>query len=404
MPPAPAPAPAPADVQACVLRAFDGLPAKCKPRARDSHARETGMKCLPATKVPAAHGVVLHDWHAEVLALRALNRFLVDECAALVSSGALASDFVVRRDAAEISRTVPQPFALRTQVEIHMYCSEAPCGDASMELTMDAQEDPTPWSLPANPTPAASSSDADVVLRGRGYFSELGVVRRKPACISARPDAPETLSKSCTDKIALKQFTSLLNAPAALLLDPRTAYLRTLILPESQHVPAATTRAFGSSGRMAPLAAEGTEMRSHGYSFRPFEVQTVSQEFEWSRRSALPEQKLVPCNLSALYTPSHREVIINGALQGRKQGDVKGASVVSRRAMWSAVAGIAKCLGCDAIPEVMELSGLLADSKDYATFKRIPLLLGRQQVKDLAKADALRGWVNNVADDSFSID
>ncbi|KAK0625630.1 tRNA-specific adenosine deaminase 1 [Lasiodiplodia hormozganensis] len=312
--------PEPSDVQACVLGAFDRLPAKCKPRARDSHARETGMKCLPASKVPSAHGVVLHDWHAEILALRAFNRFLVDECAALVSSGARVSDFVRRRDADEISRSVPQPFAVRSDVEIHMYCSEAPCGDASMELTMDAQEDPTPWSLPANPTSAAPSED--VVLRGRGYFSELGVVRRKPA---------------------------------ALLLDPRTAYLRTLILPESQHVPAATTRAFGSSGRMAPLCSETSQTWPHAYTFRPFEVQTVSHEFEWSRRSALPDQKLIPCNLSALYTPLRNEVIINGALQGRKQGDIKGASVVSRRAMWSTVADIGKSLNQDSTPEVAEL-------------------------------------------------
>lgn len=32
--------PEPSDVQGCVLRAFDKLPAKCKPRARDQHARE----------------------------------------------------------------------------------------------------------------------------------------------------------------------------------------------------------------------------------------------------------------------------------------------------------------------------------------------------------------------------
>lgn len=32
--------PAPDDVQACVLSTFAALPAKCKPRARDSHARE----------------------------------------------------------------------------------------------------------------------------------------------------------------------------------------------------------------------------------------------------------------------------------------------------------------------------------------------------------------------------
>ena len=62
-----------------------------------------------------------------------------------------------------------------------MYCSEAPCGDASMELIMAAQEDPTPWAVPQA---VDGNSDA---LTGRGYFSELGVVRRKPCKIGQLP-------------------------------------------------------------------------------------------------------------------------------------------------------------------------------------------------------------------------
>lgn len=371
------------------------------------------MKCLPATKVPSAAGVVLHDWHAEILALRAFNRFLTDECAALVSSSSHVSAFVKRRDSSEISRAAPQPFAIKSDVEIHMYCSEAPCGDASMELTMDAQEDPTPWATSTSPT------DGHAVLRGRGYFSELGVVRRKPGTcderhvvayillitcrILARPDAPPTLSKSCTDKIALKQCTSLLNATTAHLLAPQAAYLRTLILPESQHVPAATTRAFSPSGRMAPLAPEEPVAWPQGYAFRPFEVRTTPREFEWSRRSGQPGQKLVPCNLSALYTPTHTEVIINGALQGRKQGDPKGASVVSRRAMWSSAVDIAKCLQLGPVPEVEQLVLVLVESEDYASLKQSSILLERERVKELAKARALSGWAENVADGSFNL-
>ena len=38
------------------------------------------MKCLPANKLPVAHGNILHDWHAEVIAIRAFNRPLLDEC------------------------------------------------------------------------------------------------------------------------------------------------------------------------------------------------------------------------------------------------------------------------------------------------------------------------------------
>ena len=137
------------------------------------------MKCLPASKIPAANGVVLHDWHAEALAIRAFSRFLVDECAGIVSGR--ESDFVRLREQHELSPTSFQPFAIRDHVQIHMYCSEAPCGDASMELTMEAQEDATPWALPPKAADEASEIVGDAaVLRGRGYFSELGIVRRKP--------------------------------------------------------------------------------------------------------------------------------------------------------------------------------------------------------------------------------
>lgn len=43
-----------------------------------------------------------------------------------------------------------------------------------MELVMEAQDDPTPWPV-AIPDEGASST-----LLGRGSFSQLGIVRRKP--------------------------------------------------------------------------------------------------------------------------------------------------------------------------------------------------------------------------------
>ncbi|KAK3109394.1 hypothetical protein LTR53_017397, partial [Teratosphaeriaceae sp. CCFEE 6253] len=45
------------------------------------------MKCLPHVKLEQAKGNVLHDWHGEILALRAFNLWLVDECAALAGRG-----------------------------------------------------------------------------------------------------------------------------------------------------------------------------------------------------------------------------------------------------------------------------------------------------------------------------
>ena len=143
------------------------------------------MKCLPASKVPQAKGSVLHDWHAEVLAIRCLNHFLLQECRALVSSGGSYSTFLRRRREDEVTASCGlQPFTINENVRFHMYCSEAPCGDASMELVMRAQKDATPWPAPSALSPGTEPQVG--LLKGRGYFSELGVVRRKPgSCLSA---------------------------------------------------------------------------------------------------------------------------------------------------------------------------------------------------------------------------
>lgn len=85
------------------------------------------MKCLPQSKIPQAQGVVLHDWHAEVLAVRAFNRFLLDECHALVMSEKNHSEFIHLRTQDEITETHFQPFAMNEGINLYMYCSEAPC-------------------------------------------------------------------------------------------------------------------------------------------------------------------------------------------------------------------------------------------------------------------------------------
>lgn len=140
------------------------------------------MKCLPYSKIPQAKGTVLHDWHAEVLALRAFNYFLIQECHDLARAPSSSSLIIRRREGQEaLDQNDFQPFTLREDVKLHMYCSEAPCGDASMELVMEAQDDATPW--PEAASPGTEDVPAGKRLHGRGYFSQLGIVRRKPcAC------------------------------------------------------------------------------------------------------------------------------------------------------------------------------------------------------------------------------
>jgi tRNA-specific adenosine deaminase 1 len=132
------------------------------------------MKSLPRDKLPSAEGNVLHDSHAEVLAIRAFNSFLTNECSRITSDSNAISLYIRRRTRAEISEAEPQQFEIREEVRIHMYCSDVPCGDASMELIMENQIDATPWSESSR----ASVNDGE--LMGRGHFDQLGIVRRKP--------------------------------------------------------------------------------------------------------------------------------------------------------------------------------------------------------------------------------
>ena len=141
------------------------------------------MKCLPANRTALLDsGTVLHDWHAEILAIRAFNYFLLREAYSLASTSTYESCLLRRTNSHEaVSQSSrSQPYTIHEDLRIMMYCSEAPCGDASMELIMEAQDDATPWPV------APPNENGKQSLLGRGSFSQLGVVRRKP-CKSLLP-------------------------------------------------------------------------------------------------------------------------------------------------------------------------------------------------------------------------
>ena len=95
------------------------------------------MKCLPQSKVAQAKGIVLHDWHAEILAIRSFNRFLLDECYSLASAQKDVSDFIRLRTPDERSQAYLQPFTLKDDIVLHMYCSEAPCRCFFIDLDLE---------------------------------------------------------------------------------------------------------------------------------------------------------------------------------------------------------------------------------------------------------------------------
>ncbi|KIW06415.1 uncharacterized protein PV09_02866 [Verruconis gallopava] len=399
------------DIAACVLSKYDELPQKCKPRVRGEGSREwvplagivlssnnhgrqlecvavgTGMKCLPASKLADAHGTVLHDSHAEVIAVRSFNRFLLEQCLQLANDPTSTSLYVRRRSPCDATSGTLQPFEIRQDVSIHMYGSEAPCGDASMELIMAAQEDATPWAIPPVSDMDGTSSDP-VALKGRGSFGELGIVRRKPS----RSDAPDTLSKSCTDKLTMYQYMSLLNSVTSLFVAPGNAYLSSFTIPKSQFIESAFVRAFTTSGRLKDVKFTGDVP----YVFKPFAVQTTDLEFQWSRRAAVADGKAIPSNVSAAYTVYSTEALIGGVLQGRKNSDPRGACAICRKSLWKIAAELANLLDEDLLDSALKVSS-------YGEIKGSELLALRRRMKNELKTQNLKGWVPNVGDESFHL-
>ncbi|KXT02799.1 hypothetical protein AC578_5377 [Pseudocercospora eumusae] len=341
------------------------------------------MKCLPQNKIGLANGNILHDSHAEVLAIRSFNRFLLDECAELARGGfgnENPSAWIKWRIRGGKQAEHRPPFALQEDVKIHMYTSQTPCGDASMELTMSSQEDSTPWAV-----------RQEGEMLGRGNFDQLGVVRRKPA----RPDAPQTLSKSCSDKLAMKECTGLLSGVVSCLVEVKGTWLSTLVVPEEEWRlgKVGMERAWGRNGRMAPLGAQEVQerWRQHGYQFRPFDIQTTSRTFAFAK-PITPDPNVLPSNLSTLRTPRRQETIINGVLQGRKQFDPKGASCVSRRLLWKTALDVALLVGVTVLVK-----------RTYAEMKGSHELKARESIKKDVKELALKPWARNEGDEEFTL-
>ncbi|GFG21657.1 tRNA-specific adenosine deaminase 1 [Aspergillus udagawae] len=422
----------PSRIASLVHAHFDGLPARSKPTIYPDGSKEwipmsgivvvkgentvsekltcvavtTGAKCLSASQVSKSRGLVLHDWHAEVLALRSFNYWLLSECHSLLAQeeharsasstgtpGAASSPFIRRRKLTEMSSAAQSepdpawpPFELQPDIKIYMYCTCAPCGDASMELCMAAQDDPSPWEVA--PGPERTESPGPELLDGRGYFSRLGIVRRKPA----RADAEATLSKSCSDKLALRQVSSLLSYEASLLVAPtRNAYIEGLILPEEEISRVGFERCFSASGRMKTLTgrfwpAQVDSVVQYGYGFYPFRVLSVPSdliETIWPFRkpkptsteatppTQTPPKKNKPGNVSAVWVAAPSllhpcpiasdngakslpvlrgsktglyETIINGVKQGNRAASVapRGSSALSRAKLWGLLRDIVR--------------------------------------------------------------
>lgn len=327
-----------------VITKYNSLPRKGKPIVRTDGTPEwttlagivlevdsllecvsvaTGVKSTPDQNLDKLQGRVLHDMHAEILCIRGLNRFLLNECLHLNQH---VSKYVQRlKVPAQVNTGSNYPLSLfgpTAGLRIHMYVSESPCGDCSLSTTAStyyatAKEIET-WQAELERLPNG-------LVRGRDHFHHVGHVRTKPG----RRDSPLSMSKSCSDKLALKQFTSLLSGPVSNIIDSTADedddceasgfFLSSLIVPRSEIISTDFARAF--RGRLANITAP-----AHYFDFEGTDV-----EFAHSRKQ-LAEKGTKPCPYAIVHVENGKsEGTIMGVRQGFKPSAVcKGPSQVSR--------------------------------------------------------------------------
>ncbi|KIR31668.1 tRNA-specific adenosine deaminase 1 [Cryptococcus deuterogattii MMRL2647] len=162
----------------------------------------TGVKVLPHQKLPPL-GDAVHDCHGEVVARRGFVRWLILQAALLhqKENGQIDQG----SHALYVERGENGKLKLKDGVDVWLYVSALPCGDASTLYTAMHQppEEASQWTEPPIPqgNPASSSTTLFTSyhpLRGRNTYSTVSTLRTKPG----RSDSPPTTSMSCSDKIA----------------------------------------------------------------------------------------------------------------------------------------------------------------------------------------------------------
>lgn len=325
----------------------------------------TGVKALPNRVREFSEGSMVHDLHAEILAIRLFNWFLLDECAKVSEKDAEYVSKIIER-----SQNNRFQFKLKDNIELALLVTEPPCGDASISYLTETLDDKEPWKEETNSSKRQKLNSDVAVTRGRTNFDKLGIVRTKPG----RSDSVITLSKSCSDKLCLKQLIGITNAITSLLF-PGGIYLNYLVLPKNKFKEEDINRCFN---HRFTHKLEGEK------DIYPLKVIGYSKD-EYPFHKPKQNSPDVPSQLSLLHIIPSKYIQIlnngvkNGAFVKNKRPKTQGESIVCNR-------------------QVYKKAQPLLD-QDVATYTNLKKVNTRRQELKIKGRETLTNWVSTDEDD-----
>lgn len=282
----------------------------------------TGVKALPDETLQRSSGKMVHDCHAEILAIRGFNSVILQHMGFLKEGK--SSDLIEEKEG---------KYTWKENNQLVLYISRMPCGDASMDSLEESEDTNENFQIANDADQQYIKDDIKTTIRGRLNFSKKGIVRTKPG----RIDSNITLSKSCSDKLCVKQISSILNSLTFGLFN-EPVYLDYLLIPMLKESDLrGLKRCFTT--RLVCHNNKGKE--SDDFPLHPFVIESTDQCFIDDKKSAAED----PSAMSSvkLYFSSSdtiEQAILNGVrngfyTKGNKRLRKNCEAIVSRYSQWT---------------------------------------------------------------------